>query len=99
MLKIAAAAAVLMALAGCSSYARITAVQRPAEAKDDFSVEIRNVDPKMPFDFRFLTEDSGVKYFAAESSDTPSPALPPINSTNLTNGSLAVVTGLQVTAR
>lgn len=69
MLKTTTATVVLLALAGCSSYPGITAVQRPAEAKDDFPAEIRNVDPDMPSDFRLLTEDGGVKYFAAESSD------------------------------
>jgi hypothetical protein len=62
-------AAVLLALAGCSSYSGITAVQRPAEAKDDFPDDILLSDPDMPSDFRLLTEDGGVKYFAAESSD------------------------------
>lgn len=64
-----AAVAVLLVLAGCSSYSGITAVQRPLEAKDDFPDEILRVDPNMPADFRLLTEDGGVKYFAAESSN------------------------------
>ena len=63
------AAAALLVLAGCSSYSGISAVRRTAEAKDDLPAEIRSVDPDMPSDFRFLTEDSGIKYFAAESSD------------------------------
>lgn len=69
VLKAAAAAACLLLMAGCSSYSGIAAVQRAAEAKDDLPAEIRNAPPGMPSDFRFLTEEAGVKYFAAESSD------------------------------
>lgn len=65
----AAAAAALLLLTGCSSYSGIAAVQRSAEAKDDLPAEIRIVNPNMPSDFRFLTEDAGVKYYAAESAD------------------------------
>jgi hypothetical protein len=61
--------AALLVLTGCSNYSGITAVQRTAEAKDDLPAEVQSLDPKMPSDFRFLTEDAGVKYFAAESSD------------------------------
>ncbi|WP_419200179.1 hypothetical protein [Paenarthrobacter nitroguajacolicus] len=64
-----AAVAALLVMTGCSSYAGIAAVQRTAEAKDDFPAEVESLDPKMPSDFRFLIEDAGVKYFAAEGSD------------------------------
>jgi hypothetical protein len=59
----------LLALTGCSSYPGITAVHRAARPQDDLPAEILNQDPDLPSDFRFLTEDSGVKYFASESPD------------------------------
>ena len=68
-LQAATAGAVLLALTGCSSYSGIAAVQRTAEAKDDLPAEIGSVNPNLPSGFRFLTEDAGVKYYAAESPD------------------------------
>ena len=65
----ATAATALLLMTGCSSYSGIAAVQRSAEAKDELPAQIRTVNPNMPTDFRFLTEDAGVKYFAAESAD------------------------------
>ncbi|MDQ0028787.1 hypothetical protein [Arthrobacter bambusae] len=69
MLKAATATAALLALTGCSSYSGIAAVQRTAEAKDDLPAEIGRVNPQLPSGIRLLTEDAGVKYYAAESSD------------------------------
>lgn len=63
------AVSALLTLTGCSGYSGIAAVQRTAEAKDDIPAEIGSVNPKLPSGFRFLTEDAGVKYYAAESSD------------------------------
>jgi hypothetical protein len=72
-MKSAAAAVALLLLAGllagCSGYSGIAAVQRPAEAKDALPADIRSKDPEMPSDFRFLAEDDGVQYFAAESPE------------------------------
>jgi hypothetical protein len=68
-LTITAIGAVLLALTACSSYSGITAAHRTAEAKDDLPAGIRLAGPDMPSDFRLLREDSGVKYFVAESSD------------------------------
>ncbi len=69
-MKSAAAAVALLLLAGllagCSG---IAAVQRPAEAKDALPADIRSKDPEMPSGFRFLAEDDGVQYFAAESPE------------------------------
>ena len=83
-LKNAAAVAALLALTGCSSYSGIAAVQRTAEAKDDLPAEIGSVNPNLPSDFRFLTEDAGVKYYAAESSDhaTACVAVYPVDKTD-----------------
>ncbi|PTT69986.1 hypothetical protein [Arthrobacter sp. HMWF013] len=69
VLTAAGAVAALLALTACSSYSGITAVQRASEARDDLPVEVRSVNPDMPSDYRLLTEDAGVKYFAAESPD------------------------------
>lgn len=83
-LKKATVVAALLALTGCSSYSGITAVQMTAEAKDDLPAEIGSVNPNLPAGFRFLTEDSGVKYYAAESSDhtTACIAVYPIEQTD-----------------
>lgn len=69
VLAAAGVVATLMALTACSNYSGITALQRASEARDELPVEIRNANPDMPSDYRLLTEDAGVKYFAAESPD------------------------------
>lgn len=69
LMTAAAAVLSLPLLTGCSGYSGIAAVQRTAEAKDDLPASVRNVNPDLPSDFRFLAEDANVKYFAAESPD------------------------------
>ena len=61
--------AILLALTACSNYSGMTAVQRASESRDELPAEIRNANPDMPSDYRFLAEDAGVSYFAAESPD------------------------------
>ncbi|MFJ6271197.1 hypothetical protein ACIQG8_14540 [Pseudarthrobacter oxydans] len=61
--------ALLLSLTACSGYQGITAVHREMDARDNLPAAVQNSNPDLPSDFRLLTEDAGVRYFAAESED------------------------------
>ncbi|MEV7455862.1 hypothetical protein [Pseudarthrobacter oxydans] len=61
--------ALLLSLTACSGYQGITAVHREMDARDNLPAAVQNSNPDLPSDFRVLTEDAGVRYFAAESED------------------------------
>ena len=67
--KAVAVTVVLLSLTACSGYQGITAVHREAGPRDDLPASVRNENPDLPSDFRFLVEDAGVKYLVAESED------------------------------
>jgi hypothetical protein len=64
-------AAGLLFLSGCSSYEGVMALHRGKTSQDELPSELKFLETKAgsPKNFRLLSEDKGVKYFASESED------------------------------
>lgn len=70
-------AAIGLLLSGCSSYAGMAALHRPASVIDALPSELKFLERNSgsPKNFLLLSEDAGVKYFAYESEDFTSACL------------------------